>query len=162
MLPVCELERHSDDTHKRNLQKETLVITFFKLWMCFQTVDRLLLFLFPLRVDIFPQKAAMLPLYLLTFAGEYVLTVVPVLVHEGMFLLMPVAMIHTYHSLSPLCFFLCSKPPSKPTTSCCQAPATLSPTHADTRQMQTLPPGPCTKMVLGDFNISVDFFVVHS
>ncbi|XP_044030229.1 MAM domain-containing protein 2-like [Siniperca chuatsi] len=34
-----------------------------------QTQDLLLLFLFPLRVDLFPQKAAMLPLYFLTFAA---------------------------------------------------------------------------------------------
>lgn len=77
-----------------------------------------------------------------------------VLEHEGMFLSLLVAMIHTYHSLAllvPFSLFL-SKSPSKPKTSCCQVPATLSPTPADTRQMLTLQAGPCTKMVLGDFN----------
>lgn len=104
VLPVCELERHSDDTHKRSLQKQTSVATSC---IFITTVDTNLLlhFLFPLKVDLFPQKAAMLPFYLLTFAGEYVLPAVPVLGHEGMFLLVPVAMIHTHHSLALLFLF---------------------------------------------------------
>lgn len=57
---------------------------------------------FPQRLNLLPQNAAMLPFFFLTFAGEYILTVVSVLVHEGLFLLMPVAMIHSYHSLSLL------------------------------------------------------------
>ena len=118
--------------------------------------DLLFLFLFPPRGDLFPQKAAMLPFYLLTFAGEHVFNGCAILGHEGMFMLMPFIIIHTYHSLSLMFLFslflcLCSKPPSKPTTSCCQAPATLNPTPANTRQMQTLQGGPCTKMVLEDF-----------
>lgn len=55
-------------------------------------------------MDLFQQKAAMLPLYLLAFAGESVWMIMPVLLHEGMFLLLPVAMIHTYHCLSRLSF----------------------------------------------------------
>lgn len=54
----------------------------------------------------------------------------------------------TIASLVSLFLSMCSKPPSRPTASCCQAPATLSPTPADTRQMQTLPAGTCTKTVL--------------
>lgn len=81
----------------------------------------------------------------------------PVLVHEGMFPLMPTAVIHTYHPLIlmsafSLFLFLCSKASSKHTTSCCQVPATLSPAPVDTRQMQTTRAGPCIKMVLENFH----------
>lgn len=69
--------------------------------------------------------------------------------------ILTVPLLYLFLSLS-LClpfFSPFSKSPSfKRTTSCCQAPATLSPTPADTRQMQTLQAGPCTKMVLGDSN----------
>lgn len=154
VLPVCELERHSDDTQERSLQKQTL-----QSHLAFSpTVDErgllLVLFLHPPRVFFvyFPQKAAMLQFYiLLTVAGEYILTVLASAGGWGhasinascndSYLPFPLSLTSSSSS------FL-SQSTSKPTASCCQALATLSPTPADTRQMQTLWAGPCKKMVL--------------
>lgn len=153
VLPVCELERHSDDTREifnNKLWLQLLVIFF-------PTADANLrptfAFLISSEGRFISTESYNASTLLLNFcwwvlfngrasAGAWGHVSVNASCYDS-YLPFPLS------TSSPLWFSLfCSKPPSKPTTNYCQAPATLSPTPADTRQMQTLQAGPCTKMVL--------------